>query len=336
VAQAHCIETDAPDERDWRQALRSAVRDVAELASLLHLSPDALGAFQPGRREFPLLVPRSFIRRMRSGDPNDPLLRQVLPRLDERTPTPGFAPDPLGESLLAHEGFIQKYPNRALLITTEACPLHCRYCFRREFPYRAQNASRENWRGALTRAETAAVGEIILSGGDPLSLSNARLSELLRALERMTSVERVRIHTRFPIVIPERVDDGLLRLLEGSKLQRVIVVHCNHPNEIDGGVRDAMRALRGTGNLLLNQSVLLRRINDAVSTLADLSEALLRCDVLPYYLHLLDPIAGAAHFEVQEARARALVEELRERAPGYLVPRLVREIPGRPGKTLVA
>jgi L-lysine 2,3-aminomutase len=272
---------------------------------------------------------------MRKRDPHDPLLLQVLPRSLETDVHPGFTADPVREQGLADGGVIQKYPGRALLIASGACPIHCRYCFRRAFPYAEQLAARGGWDAAVDglRARPG-VREAILSGGDPLSLSNRRLGELVAKLEA-TSIRTLRIHTRFPVVVPERVDAGLLDLLGSTRLATVVVVHCNHANELDDGVARALRALRPRVGALLNQSVLLRGVNDSAEALASLSERLFECGVLPYYLHLLDAVAGAAHFDVDADVGRELVAQLRVRMPGYLVPRLVRETPGELSKTLI-
>ena len=317
----------------WQAAVRNGVRDPAELLRLLELPPDALGP--AAVTAFPLLVPRGFVARMRRGDPNDPLLRQVWPLAAELERVPGYTADPVREQGLATQGLVRKYHGRALLIASGACPVHCRYCFRREFPYSAQLAARNDWEPALAElAKLDEVREVILSGGDPLSLSNRRLGELLARLAD-TSIETVRIHTRYPIVVPERVDEGLLLELRASRLRTVVVLHTNHANELDAAVASALAALRAPLTALLNQSVLLRGVNDSADALAALSERLFACGVLPYYLHLLDPVAGAAHFDVAEDEAKRLVGELRARLPGYLVPRLVRETPGQLSKTVV-
>jgi EF-P beta-lysylation protein EpmB len=318
----------------WQTELRAAVRDPRELEQLLELPSGALGL--PASTSFPLLVPRGFVARMRKGDPDDPLLRQVWPSAAELTPAAGFSADPVREQGLAADGLIKKYRGRVLLIASGACPLHCRYCFRREFPYQAQLAARADWAPAIAALRNVAdAKEAILSGGDPLSLSNRRLGELLARIAD-TAVKTVRIHTRFPIAIPERVDDGLDRVLRASRLETVLVVHTNHAHELDARVARALHALRPALTALLNQSVLLRGVNDDAETLAALSERLLACGVLPYYLHLLDRVAGAAHFDVDEARGQELIAALRARLPGYLVPRLVRETPGELSKTVVA
>ncbi len=317
----------------WAAAVRDAVRDVAELERLLDLPAGALDALATA--DFPLLVPRGFVARMRKRDPQDPLLLQVLPRSLEAVAVPGFTADPVREQGLADGGVIEKYPGRALLIASGACPIHCRYCFRRAFPYAEQLAARGGWDVAVDALRARpGLREAILSGGDPLSLSNRRLAELVAKIEA-TSIRTLRIHTRFPIVVPERVDAGLLDLLGSTRLDTVVVVHCNHRNELDDGVARALRSLRPRVGALLNQSVLLRGVNDRVDELALLSERLFEAGVLPYYLHLLDPVAGAAHFDVDPDAGRELVARLRARLPGYLVPRLVRETPGELSKTLM-
>lgn len=309
------------------------MREPAELARLVGLTLEQLGG--PAATEFPLLAPRSLVARMRYGDPNDPLLRQVWPAAAEREQVPGFDADPVREQGLAGDGLIRKYPGRVLLIASGACPLHCRYCFRREFPYATQLAARDDWSAALAElGRSPDVKEVILSGGDPLSLSNRRLHDLIARLGD-TAISTVRIHTRFPIAVPERIDDELLGMLAASRLRTVVVVHANHANELDEHVAAALERLRRSVTTLLNQSVLLAGVNDDAATLARLSERLFACGVLPYYLHLLDRVAGAAHFEVTAERGVELIAELRALLPGYLVPRLVRETAGELSKTSI-
>ncbi|MFO1433575.1 MAG: EF-P beta-lysylation protein EpmB [Candidatus Competibacteraceae bacterium] len=318
----------------WQMVLADAITEPAELLRLLDLDPALLPAARAAAALFPLRVPRGFVARMRKGDPADPLLRQVLPLGAELVATPGFSADPLGESqALKAPGVLHKYRGRALLLATGACGIHCRYCFRRELDYAAAGAG--HWRQGLDYlAHDASLSEVILSGGDPLILSNRRLADLLTALAAIPHLRRLRIHSRQPIVLPERIDSGLLRLLGESRFPIVLVLHANHPQEIDAAVAGALHKLIGKATLL-NQAVLLKGVNDSAAVLAALSELMFSLGVLPYYLHLLDPVRRAAHFQVETAQAVALVHTLGTRLPGYLVPRLVCEEPGKPGKTLV-
>ena len=318
----------------WQQALRAAVRDPRELLDLLGLDRLAPRLSDEAMVQFPLRVPRGFVARMRRGDPRDPLLRQVLPLDDEMRPMPGFGLDAVGDGAAkTAPGVIQKYRGRALLVATGSCAIHCRYCFRRHFPYAEETAARDGWRDAIDLIrQDASIEEVLLSGGDPLSLSNGKLAELTGALAVIPHLRRLRIHSRLPIVVPERVDDGLMGWLSTLPWPVTLVVHANHANEFDGTVDAALGRLRAAGVHLLNQAVLLRGVNDSVDALAALSERGFRAGVLPYYLHQLDRVAGVAHFEVDDAHARALHAGLAARLSGYLVPRLVREIPGDTGK----
>lgn len=323
---------------DWQTALGQAITDPAELLDVLGLGHEWLPAARDAARVFPLRVPRAFVARMRRGDPADPLLRQVLPLAQEGHVVEGFGPDPVGD-LAAHKapGVLHKYQGRVLLTATGACAIHCRYCFRRHFPYAEANASTENWRAALEYVTTHPdIREVILSGGDPLTLSDRRLAEFVRALEDCAHVERLRLHTRLPVVLPERVTQELCAWLSGTRLKTVVVIHANHAQELDDTVRVACQRIADSGATLLNQSVLLRGVNDSVAALTQLSEALFAAGVLPYYLHLLDRVQGAAHFDVNEEIGRQLMAGLNACLPGYLVPRLVREVSGAPGKELVA
>jgi EF-P beta-lysylation protein EpmB len=322
----------------WQWQLAQAITDPRELLRLLDIDPRLSGLALSADASFGLLVPRGFVRRMRAGDPHDPLLLQVLPGARELIARTGFGSDPLAErSAMRAPGLLHKYHGRALLITTGACAVHCRYCFRREFPYQLAGGEGGRWHAALAAiAADASIEEIILSGGDPLSLSDQRLAQLTDALRTVQHIQRLRVHTRTPVVLPERVDAGLVRWLGALPWPTVFVLHSNHANEIDASVRAAMGRLRTAGATLLNQSVLLAGINDSVEALERLSQALWSAQVLPYYLHMLDRVHGAAHFEVSEPRARALMAALAARLPGYLLPRLVRESPGEPAKTLLA
>ena len=319
---------------DWRRAYRDLVTDPRELLALLGLEPLADRLPAPGHA-FPLRVPRGFVARMRPGDPDDPLLRQVLPLDAEFRPQPGFSLDAVGD-LASREssGVLHKYHGRALLIATGSCAIHCRYCFRRHFPYAEELAARDAWAPALQalRADPQ-IDEVLLSGGDPLSLATAKLGQLTEALRQLPQVRRLRLHTRLPVVLPERVDSELMAWLSALPWPVAVVIHANHARELDGSVADACRALRDSGALLLNQAVLLRGVNDSLQAQLELSERLFEIGVLPYYLHQLDRVSGAAHFEVDDDFARDLVEQLRRRLPGYLLPRLVREIAGEPSKS---
>jgi EF-P beta-lysylation protein EpmB len=318
----------------WQQLWREAVRDPRELLSLLGLAHMAGQLSADAATQFPLRVPRGFIDRMRHGDPHDPLLRQVLPLDDEDRIVPGFGLDAVGDTAArAASGVIRKYRGRALLVATGSCAIHCRYCFRRHFPYAEETAAAGGWSDAISLVATdASIDEVILSGGDPLSLATSKLAELTDALAAVPHLKRLRIHTRLPTVLPERVDAALLGWLRALPWPVTVVVHVNHANEFDANVDAALADLRGTGATLLNQAVLLRGVNDSVDALVDLSERSFASGVLPYYLHQLDRVAGAAHFEVEDARARSLHAGVATRLSGYLVPRLVREVAGDPGK----
>ena len=271
---------------------------------------------------------------MQAGNPHDPLLLQVLPRQIENQTNPGFVDDPLQEARFqAVPGLIHKYQGRALIITTAACGVHCRYCFRRAFPYSQSRAGQDGWRAAVDAiSQDDSIIEAILSGGDPLSLSDLKLGRLLQQLANIPHLRRLRIHTRQPIVLPERITPKLLELLRDNRLRCVMVLHANHAQELDETVRNACQKLNQAGLTLLNQSVLLAGINDQPEALQQLSERLFELQVLPYYLHQLDPVSGAAHFQVADQRARGIMRSLNKLLPGYLVPRLVREIPGESGK----
>ncbi len=319
-----------PRSADWKNALATAVRDPAELIALLDLPRDLLTPARRAATQFPLRVPRGYLARMRRGDPDDPLLRQVLPLDAEGRPAPGFLPDPVGDADAAVQpGVLQKYAGRVLLVATGACAVHCRYCFRRHFPYDESEPARGRWDEALEGvAGDPTIHEVILSGGDPLALDDGRLGRLVAAVECIPHVERLRIHSRLPVVLPERVDDGLLEWLGSGRLRKVMVIHANHPRELDATVADAAGRLARAGVVLLNQTVLLRGVNDDPEALCELSERLFAIGVLPYYLHLLDRVAGAAHFEVTADRTAMLLEAMRCNLPGYLVPRVVRERAG--------
>ena len=319
---------------DWRAAWRDAITDAGELLQLLDL-PALQARLPQGDAGFALRVPRGFVARMRKGDPRDPLLLQVLPQLAELDAHPGFVADAVGDQAArAAHGVLHKYQGRALLIASGTCAVNCRYCFRRHFPYAEDIAAARHWQESVDYVRNHAdIEELILSGGDPLALSTTKLAELTAALADVPHLARLRIHSRLPVVLPERIDAEFTHWLGALPLAKVVVIHANHANEIDAGVIAACARLRDAGAMLLNQSVLLAGVNDDVDVLAELSRRLLAAGVLPYYLHQLDRVSGTAHFEVPDARARMLVDKLATRVSGYLVPRLVREIPGAAGKT---
>lgn len=322
----------------WQRLLADAVTDPRELIGLLGLDEALLPAALMNARGFGLRVPRGYLAKIHRGDPQDPLLRQILPDAQEAIHHPGFTGDPVGDlGARAAPGLLHKYEGRVLLVTTGACAIHCRFCFRRHFPYASDGLTQGALEDALAHIRAdASIHEVILSGGDPLTLPDRRLATIAGALDAIPHLRRLRIHTRLPVVLPERVDDGLLDWISRRADRTVMVIHANHPREIDGPVRGALRALRGTGATVLNQSVLLKGVNDNADTLAALSETLFEAGVLPYYLHLLDQVRGAAHFEVPDEKAQILRNALNARLPGYLVPAFVRDAGGSTGKRLLA
>lgn len=323
---------------DWQRQLSQVVSSVDELWQLLELPIDALPGAHQAARQFPLRIPRGFVAKMRKGDLNDPLLRQVLPLADELGTPPGFVVDPLAErDSNPHQGLLHKYQSRVLVIAGSACAVHCRYCFRRHFPYQDNQLSQPQFDALLAYLrEHPEVNEVILSGGDPLVTSNARLQRWVEALEALPQIRRLRLHTRTPVVIPERIDAGLLQLLRQSRLRTIMVVHCNHANEIDATFTRAMAHLKEVGVTLLNQAVLLKGVNDQVDAQVALSETLFDAGILPYYLHLLDRVAGAHGYLIEDETAFSLYREMAARLPGFLLPRLTREVPGAPAKQVLA
>lgn len=304
----------------------------------------ALGVAIPAERlsreaanGFAMRVTASYARQMRPGDADDPLLRQVLPLAEELLSPPGFSEDPVGDGCARQlPGLLQKYPGRALLLVTAACPLHCRYCFRRAYPYAGDRLTGERLEAILAQLRgDPTLHELILSGGDPLMVEDQRLAALLERLATLPQLRRVRIHSRVPVALPERITPQLCSLLAGYRLPLVLVLHCNHPRELSPEVAEGLAALRRAGVSLLNQAVLLRGVNADQTTLCELSERLFACGVLPYYLHLLDRVTGSAHFAVSAEQGRELIARLRHVLPGYLVPRLVREVAGEGCKTPV-
>ncbi len=324
----------ARGEPRWQALLAQAIRDPAELWRLLALPMDALPAALASARLFPLLVPRGFAALMRSGDLSDPLLRQIVPLAEEASPAHGYSTDPLFESGCSPvPGLLRKYRGRALLVTTGACAVHCRYCFRRHFPYTDLPRGRRWWDAALEEiARDPSIDELILSGGDPLMLPDEQLAAIARDAANIPHLTRLRVHSRLPVVLPERVDADCIDWLGATRLHPVVVIHANHPRELAPGVVGACSRLRAAGVLVLNQSVLLAGVNDAAAIIVELSERLFGAGVMPYYLHVLDRVQGAAHFLVEDERAMGIMRDVAAELPGYLVPRLVRERPGMPGK----
>jgi EF-P beta-lysylation protein EpmB len=330
-------ERGAPRER-WQVELAEAVRDPGELCRLLGLEAGVAAEARLAAGGFPLLVPRPFLERMVPGDPHDPLLRQVLPLGAELGSPPGWVADPLEEAAaLAAPGLVKKYDGRALLLATGACAVHCRYCFRREFPYAGHGVSAAGTAAALAAiAADPSIREVILSGGDPLLLDDDRLADLLGQLVAIPTVTRIRIHTRLPVVLPSRVTRRLVALLAGLPAPAVVVIHANHPAELGPDQAAAVRDLAAARAILLNQAVLLAGVNDTLPVLLGLSERLLAIGVLPYYLHLPDRVVGTAHFDVPEEKAVGLIDALRQTLSGFGVPRLVREVPGEASKVTIA
>lgn len=326
-----------PEPRpDWQKLMGNAITSPEELLKRLGLPVEPwLKGARAGHGLFPVRVPEPFVQRMQPGNPNDPLLRQVLPLIEESHQEPGFVRDPLGEDdAIQTTGLIRKYRSRALLMVTGHCAINCRYCFRRHFPYGEHRLS-PNDRHEVINTLTASpeINEVIFSGGDPLAANDRLLAQWAELLDTVPHLRRLRIHSRLPVVIPQRVNDSLLKWLSESRLQKVLVVHINHPAELDQATRQALSRLREAGVTLLNQSVILKGVNDSTDTLAQLSETLFEAGVMPYYLHAFDPVEGAHHFAVNDDRAKALVRELMDQLPGFLVPKLVRELPGAASKT---
>ena len=323
--------------KNWQQQLAEAFNNIEDLCHYLQLPLEDLPTSVSATKNFPLRVPVSFAASIQKGNPNDPLLRQVLPIKDELSIYSGFNNDPVGDLASAVQvGVLHKYHGRVLLINTGSCAINCRYCFRRNFPYSDSQLSKQyEDSGIQYLNEHTEVSEVILSGGDPLSLNDERLKSLVQKLNAIKHLKRIRIHTRLPIVLPARITESLITTLTGSTQQVVLVVHCNHANEINVRVKKALALLRNNGINLFNQSVLLKGVNDQPNTLCDLSESLFAHGVIPYYLHLLDKATGTGHFEVSETIAKELIKQMQLRLPGYLVPKLVKEQAGALSKQTV-
>lgn len=325
----------------WRTDLKESITDLGELARMLELPITSFDADDFG---FPLLVPRTFVSRMKKGDMNDPILLQVLPRAVELDSPSGFSIDPLKEHG-TDSCLLQKYDGRALVLATGECSVHCRFCFRRHFPntgFLDQDDFFETIRNKLhANGKDSPVEEIVLSGGDPLILTDTALERIIYYIEKSTYVNRVRVHSRVPITIPDRITDDFLAIFSNRKRKNdrklvfYLVLHLNHPNEIDEKVSDSLAKLVEAGIPLLSQTVLLRGINDDPETLCELFTKCVNNRVLPYYLHQLDKVSGAAHFEVSDEKGKFLITEIRKKLPGYAVPRYVRETAGESSKTII-
>jgi len=318
----------------WQTALADLITDPQELWQLLDLDKELLAGAIEATKQFPLKAPRNFVTRMQKGNAQDPLLLQVLPHGLELNQVPGYSNDPLAEiDVNPVPGLLHKYQGRVLVTLTSACAVHCRYCFRRHFPYTDNNPGSRGWEKIMAYIEAdTSISEVILSGGDPLTVNDRVLHAFSAALANISHLKRLRIHSRLPVVLPERITDEFVGWLRALQLETVIVIHANHPNEINDAVRSAILKLRHADIMLLNQSVLLKSVNDNVAVLKELSESLFAIGVLPYYLHVLDKVDGAAHFDISRDRAKQLAEELRKQLPGYLVPRLVCEEAGAESK----
>ena len=318
----------------WQKELANVVTDPADLLKLLDFDANNYRDDIKARRLFPMRVPRPFINRMAKGDWQDPLFQQVMTLKEEYRQSPGYSNDPLEEQDGPVAGILHKYKSRVLLILKGGCAVNCRYCFRRHFPYGDNSMNRKGLVEALNYIrQDSNINEVILSGGDPLMEKDERLQWLFSELNAITTVKRLRIHTRLPVVIPSRVTQQFLSAIGSLNIPCVMVLHINHANEIDSEVASAMKMLKNSGVHLLNQTVLLKGVNDSVETLSALSEKLFSVGILPYYLHLLDKVTGAAHFDIDEAIAIQLMKQLLLELPGFLVPKLVREIAGEGSKT---
>jgi len=318
----------------WQKSMGESITDPVDLIELLGLDAALIPAAKIAAKKFSLRVPLRYVDLMVKGDLTDPLLRQVLPIDSELILHDSYSDDPVGDvNAIAESGLLHKYHGRALLITTAACAIHCRFCFRRNFSYSDHLADPAHWHNTVAYIQShPEIDEVILSGGDPLMMSDQRLSNLIQAIDNIDHLKRLRIHSRMPVVLPERITPSLLHLFVESRLKIVLVMHANHPNEVVDELAEAAQQLTKIGVTLLNQSVLLKGVNDASSVLAELSERLFAIGVLPYYLHLLDRAQGTAHFEVPDGTAEQIYRQLLGRLPGYLVPRMVREIEGATSK----
>jgi len=318
----------------WQKDLREVVTEPEMLLNMLDIAPDDYKQHFKARQLFPVRVPKPFIKRMKKGDINDPLLLQVMPLSEEFVVTEGFSQDPLQEHTSSVEGLLHKYKSRVLMIVKPGCAINCRYCFRRHFPYQENSPNKQRWQQALHYiAKHKTISEVIFSGGDPLMASDEHLAWLIKQIEQIPHVKRLRIHTRLPVVIPNRITSNLVALLASTALKVTMVLHINHGNEISSDFVDALEPLLQARIPIFNQSVLLKGINDDANILIELSEVMYDAGIIPYYLHLFDQVQGAAHFDVSEKKAVCIAKEMLATLPGFLMPKLVREIAGETNKT---
>lgn len=322
---------------DWKAELSNCVSSIDELLNQLGLKPEDLNATEQAASKFPIKVPQPFVQLMEYGNPNDPLLKQVLPITSELQVDSNFSTDPVGESSFNPvPGIVHKYRNRVLMIISPNCAINCRYCFRRHFPYDDNRQSKQQWLKALDYLKTKPeINEVIYSGGDPLAANDNFLRWLTGEIESIQHIKRLRIHTRLPVVIPSRIDDQLLNWLSNTRLKPTFVLHINHANEIDSALSQGINRLKQAGIMVLNQSVLLKGINDTSDQLINLSEKLFDAGIMPYYLHMLDPVQGASHFDVPKDRAVEIFSQIQAELPGFLVPKLVQERAGETSKSLI-
>ena len=319
----------------WLTDLANAFNDPVALLEFLELDPADFSQDILARKLFALRVPKSFAEKMEKGNRYDPLFLQAMASADEFLQAEGFVKDPLEEQHSPAPNILHKYQNRLLFMIKNSCAINCRYCFRRHFPYHQNKGNKANWQQALDYiAQNPQIEEVILSGGDPLMAKDHELDWLIKRLENIPHLSRLRIHTRLPVVIPQRITDEFCQILADSRLQTLLVTHINHANEIDDMLSTAMAKLKNVGVTLLNQSVLLKNINDDAYILKTLSEKLFRIGILPYYLHLLDKVEGASHFYINDESAAEIYRVLQSLTSGYLVPKLAREIANLPNKTL--
>ena len=326
--------------KSWKILLKQAISDPYHLLSLVGLDSHPIVNEVDTHSNFSMRVPQPFIDKMGYGDPNDPLLRQVLTTQQEAKVVAGFSQDPLAEisgKSAKQQGILHKYHGRVLMLLAQTCAVNCRYCFRRHFPYQDQAAKSDQLAQIYDYlAKNHEISEVILSGGDPLIVSDHYLQQFINQIEAIAHIKRLRIHTRLPVVIPQRITADLCQTLAQSRLKTSMVLHINHANEIDPLLASSVQKLKSSGVIIFNQAVLLAGVNDSIAALSNLFEKGFEADIIPYYLHLLDPVAGAAHFNVEKSRALSLMAGLRNQLPGYLVPRLAQELAGEKSKTVLA